>query len=168
MSARRTGLIMMTLAWVLGGALLALLFSRSIEQRENPNASPTSVTRDGFVEVQLTANRQGHFVATGLLNGEPIIFLLDTGATDVVVSADFAARAGLRRGRAARARTANGVITVFDTRADISLGDIRLRDVEASINPNMQGDSALLGMSFLGQLEMIQRGGGLVLRQQVE
>ena len=74
-------------------------------------------------------------------------------------------RAGLQHLRAARASTAAGTITVFDTRIDrVALGDIVLRDVNASINPHMQGRDVLLGMSFLGQLELTQRDGTLTLR----
>ncbi|MEM6988167.1 MAG: TIGR02281 family clan AA aspartic protease [Pseudomonadota bacterium] len=166
MSTRRTGLVMMALAWIVGGVLLAMLFNRSLLQRANPNSAPDTVDVGGRVEVRLSANRQGHFVASGQINAASAVFLLDTGATDVVVSNDLALRAGLRRGRATRASTANGTITVYDTQIDrVSLGGITLRNVNASINPNMQGDRVLLGMSFLGQLELTQRGGELLLRQ---
>ena len=112
----------------------------------------------------LLRNRAGHFVANGEINGADAVFLLDTGATDVVVSAEHAAEAGLARLRASRANTAAGTITVFDTRIDrVALGDIVLYDVNASINPHMEGIDVLLGMSFLGQLELTQRDGTLTL-----
>ncbi|MEM7379535.1 MAG: TIGR02281 family clan AA aspartic protease [Pseudomonadota bacterium] len=157
---------MMTLAWVIGGALLALVFNRTLDDRSYPNDDPDTRTRVELVEVSLRANRQGHFVAGGEINGQRARFLLDTGATDVVVSAELAARAGLARGRASRARTANGTITVYDTVIErVRLGGIELARVNASINPRMSGDHVLLGMSFLGQLELAQRDGTLVLRQ---
>jgi aspartyl protease family protein len=93
-------------------------------------------------------------------------FLLDTGATDVNIPAAIASRIGLSRGQAQRAMTANGTITVYRTQLDeVRLGNIALPDVRASINPHMPGDTVLLGMSFMRDLEMIQRDNTLTLRQ---
>ncbi len=165
MSTRRTGLAMIVLAWLVVGGLLVLMFTRVLEDRENPNRNPATRIDGSQIEVTLRRNRAGHFVANGEINGADAVFLLDTGATDVVVSAELATRAGLKRLRAARASTAAGTISVFDTRIDrVALGDIVLRDVNASINPHMQGRDVLLGMSFLGQLELTQRDGTLTLR----
>lgn len=166
MSTRRTGLVMLTLAWIIGGGLIALVFNRTLDERANPNADLETNFTNEQAEVRLRANRQGHFVAPGLINGAEAVFLLDTGATDVVVSSALARQSGLKRGRAGRARTAAGTITVYDTVIDrVTLGSITLRGVNASINPQMQGDRVLLGMSFLGQLELTQRDGELLLRQ---
>jgi aspartyl protease family protein len=47
----------------------------------------------------------------------------------------------------------------------VSLGDIQLHNIRASINPYAPDDDVLLGMSFLKELEMVQRGDVLILRQ---
>lgn len=61
--------------------------------------------------------------------------------------------------------TANGVVTVYRTRLDsVTLGGIRMEHVEAAINPGMQDDMVLLGMSFMQHLELVQRGEQLTLR----
>ena len=57
----------------------------------------------------LESNRQHHYVASGTINGRPVTFLLDTGATDVVIPAQLADRLKLRRGLAARAASYNFV-----------------------------------------------------------
>ena len=64
-------------------------------------------------------------------------------------------------------RTANGTVPVWGTRLDSAqLGAVVLRDVRATIVPSMErGSPVLLGMSFLKQLEMVQREGRLTLRQ---
>lgn len=154
------------LMWVIVLALVAVFFSREIEQRRNPNHTPLSRLDGERVEVVLQRNRQGHFVTTGLVNQLPVEFIVDTGATDVVLGERTAMQAGLQKGAGGFANTANGVITVYRSRiASLRVGDIVLHDVEASINPHMDERSALLGMSFLSQLELLQRGETLTLRQ---
>ena len=91
---------------------------------------------------------------------------MDTGATRVSIPAGVAARLGLTRGRPGRASTANGTIVVYATVLDrVTLGNLAMEGVHADINPHMQGDTVLLGMSFMKHLEMTQRGDRLTLRQ---
>jgi aspartyl protease family protein len=92
--------------------------------------------------------------------------MLDTGASDVAIPEDIAREIGLKRGRAMIYQTANGPATVYATRLnEISLGDIHLKNIRATINPNYQSNDILLGMSFLKHLEFTQRGDQLTLRQ---
>jgi aspartyl protease family protein len=158
---------MIIAAWVVLLGLLTWLFDGWLEGRHNPNrnvAVATDARGDAVVELQ--RNRAGHYVATGAINGSPVVFLLDTGATDVAVPAPLAGRLGLKRGRAVLGKTANGVVKTWQTRLDsVRLGAIELNDVRATIMPNMPGDDVLLGMSFLKQLEFVQRDGVMRLRQ---
>lgn len=152
--------------WVVLFALAVVFFDQLIGDRLNPNSSPVSRQNGEQLEVILQRNSQGHFVASGLLNNRSVVFMVDTGATDVVIGEAAAKRAGLTRGQGGFASTANGVITVYDTNIKtLQIGDITLHDVSASINPHMDDDIALLGMSFLSQLEMLQKGDTLTLRQ---
>ena len=103
---------------------------------------------------------------TGQINRQPVEFLLDTGATDVVIPEAIARQLNLRVGRPHLASTANGTITVYSTIIDeLGIGDIILYNVRASINPAMRPPSVLLGMSALKQIEFIQKGDSLTLRQ---
>ena len=114
----------------------------------------------------LQRNRQGHYLANGTINGTPVTFLLDTGATDVAIPASIAREASLEPGFEGRANTANGLVTVYSTTIDeLVLGNIALSDVTASITPSMPGDTILLGMSALKRIEFTQRGASLTLRQ---
>src|SRR5690606_26420267 len=134
--------------------------------RYNPNRQPVSVVQGDHVEVLLEGNVQGHFVADGLINGKPVTFLLDTGATDVAIPAELAEDLGLSRGAPVGLLTANGQTTGFRTRLEsLTLGEIILRDVRAIVAPGFGGDQILLGMSALKQLGFTQRAGTLVLRQ---
>lgn len=164
---QRTGRTMLLLAWVGGLAVLTLLFQDALESRLNPNAKPlVQVTADGRNEVVLERNMRGHYVATGFINGLAVTFLVDTGATDVAIPEGLAERLRLPRGGGGISQTANGPVAVWQTLLDqVRLGSIELTDVRASIVPSMHADDpALLGMSFLRQLEFSQRDGRLTLR----
>jgi len=80
------GRIMLFAAWVVGLAMLALFFQRLLNDQENPNrtleVAPDTQSRPQAV---LRRNRAGHYVANGRINGEPVVFLVDTGATDVAL-----------------------------------------------------------------------------------
>ena len=155
-------------AWVLLLALLTTLFQGLLQQQHNPNQNPTGdIGADGVREVVLQRNSKGHYVADGSINGQPVIFLVDTGATDVAISEKLANRLRLEKTGGAFSRTANGVVAVWQsTLANVSLGVIRMEHVRASVLPDMQpANQVLLGMSFLKHLELVQKDGSLTLRQ---
>jgi aspartyl protease family protein len=156
---------MVILAWVCGFGLLVFVFSDLLEKQVNPNSTPESQRVGSQTEVRLKQNRAGHYVTTGFINGEEVTFLVDTGATDVAVPAHLAKRLQLEAGRQGLARTANGTVRIAESRINtLRIGDIVVRDVEANLNPGMQDDHILLGMSVLRQLEFTQRGDWLILR----
>lgn len=157
---------MMIAAWVGGLALLTVLFQDLIDARINPNSRPfVQVASDGREEVVLERNAQGHYVASGAINGVPVTFLIDTGATDVAVPEALADRLRLAREGGGISQTANGAVAVWQTRLQqVRLGSIELDDVRASIVPSMGArDPVLLGMSFLRRLDFAQRDDRLVL-----
>jgi aspartyl protease family protein len=164
--SQRIGKSFVLLAWLVGLALLSWLFADLEQTEKNPNQSvQTHITADGQRAVTLTRNRFGHYVSNGKINGRKVTFLLDTGASDVSIPESLAYELDLERGPEQRYQTANGLITGYLTRIDrISIGDIELYDVRASINPNSTDDDILLGMSFLNQLEYTQQGNQLILR----
>ncbi len=109
-------------------------------------------------------NRQGHYIANGEINGARAEFIVDTGATDVAVSAEVARRAGLVAGPAVAVTTANGRATAYVTRIDeLKLGTIVEHNVRATIVPNLGEIEVLLGMSFLKRLDFAQNGDALIL-----
>lgn len=161
----RIGLFMFVGAWVVAFVFLVAYFSGMLSRKVNPNQSPNSVVSDAGVEVVLKQNSMGHYVTSGEINGQTVTFLLDTGATNVSIGAHLGQRLGLVPGKRSVALTANGRVTVADTNvAELKIGKITLNNVEASLNPGMQSDKILLGMSALKQLEWTQRGDMLTLR----
>ena len=166
-STRRLGVWMIAAAWLVLLAIASLAFDDWLIERVNPNRrSETRVLGDGVREVVLAQNRRGHYVATGTIDDAEVVFLLDTGATNVSVPLAVAQRLGLRSGTPMRTRTASDIITTYAVVLDrVAIGHIALRRVRASVNPHMPGDEVLLGMSFLRHLELIQRDRTLTLRQ---
>ena len=116
--------------------------------------------------VVLTADKNGHFVSSGSINGASVRFLVDTGATMVSMSVEDARRAGVNYlvGERGYSQTANGVTAVYKVKlGQVTIGDISLRDVDGVVHENSALPVVLLGMSFLGQLEMRREGGSLTL-----
>ena len=161
------GKAMLILAFVIALGMMTLFFGDVLNDQRNPNQQiMNTMNTDGIPEVVLQRNRYGHYVATGIINGEAVEFMLDTGATDVAIPGGLAKKLNLKPGPEVRVSTANGIVTARMTRLDqVELGAISLNNIKATINPFMDEDEVLLGMSFLKQLEMIQRGETLTLRQ---
>jgi aspartyl protease family protein len=164
---KRMGRVMYALAWVAAMGLLTLYFSDVLDRQRNPNRDVASAVSDsGVREVVLKRNRMGHYVTTGAINGEKVVFLLDTGATGVAIPAAMAEQLRLPQGRSVLVNTANGPARSYRTRlGEVSIGDIRLNAVDATITPGLQTREVLLGMSFLKHIEFTQRGNTLTLRQ---
>jgi len=163
----RAGKNMMIIAWIIALALLTYYFRFWEARQYNPNPVPNQSTNpEGINEVMLERNRSNHYVTAGFINRMPVTFLLDTGATDVVVPSRLAEKLGLQAIYSATAQTANGPATVFATvNESIQIGNIHFQKVRASINPNVGDMEVLLGMSALKDVEFVQRGDTLTLRQ---
>ncbi|MFN3880823.1 MAG: TIGR02281 family clan AA aspartic protease [Nitrincola lacisaponensis] len=162
---RRTARLFQVSFWILLMTAFALYFSGYLERRDHPNRHLLQVDPQGPAEVVLQRNRSGHYLAPGQINGHAVIFLLDTGATTISVPERVAQQAGLQPGRPSRVTTASGVVEVYQTQLEsVQLGNIRMHQVSAHINPHMPSDLVLLGMSFMKNLEMTQRDGTLTLR----
>nr|WP_136251154.1 TIGR02281 family clan AA aspartic protease [Ningiella ruwaisensis] len=159
------GVWMLVAAWIIVFGLLIAYFSGMLDKQYNPNQSPQSKVSQQGVEVILKRNRQGHYVTSGLINGKEVTFLLDTGATSVSIGAHLRDYLGLQPGQRFQALTANGPVTVAYTNInELQIGDIRLLNVDANLNPGLRSDEILLGMSALKHLEWSQRGDTLTIR----
>jgi aspartyl protease family protein len=115
--------------------------------------------------VMLSADPRGHFFSDGAVNGTPVRFLVDTGATTVALPASDAVRLGIdyRRGELGMSSTAGGLVPVYRVRLDsVRLGSIELTGVEGVVLEKGL-DIALLGMSFLNRVDMKRDGHILTL-----
>ena len=166
-SSARTGAFMYILASILVLVLMTILFGDALKRQRNPNQTPESInTNEGGNSIILRRNPAGHYVFNGTVNGTPVEFILDTGATAVSISASLADHIGLEKGPQMRAITANGITRAYATQIDsLVVGQIEERNVAASIVPNLPDDQILLGMSFLKRLDFSQRDDTLILTQ---
>jgi aspartyl protease family protein len=103
--------------------------------------------------VEVPRSRDGHYYLTLKINGAPVDFVVDTGATQVVLSQDDARRIGIEPDALVylgTANTANGTVRTASVSLDtVTLGEITDLGVRATVNGG-QMDGSLLGMSYLG------------------
>jgi len=129
-------------------------------------AAPTAESPPGR-SVVVSADSQGHFLVSGMINGAASVrFLVDTGASLVSISADDARRAGINylAGQRGMTQTASGVAPVYRVKLDVlKVGDITVYNVDAAVHTSGQLPIALLGMSFLNRMEMKRDGVALTL-----
>lgn len=163
-AARTIGGWMIALLWImllLGGSLLA---NQWLTARSDAAKPYWNTSAEGVPELVLKSDRYGQYVLIGSANGERIEFLVDTGASQISIPIRVANRLNLARGRSYPVQTANGEVTVYATELDeVSIGPFAMKNVTAHINPGMNGDVALLGMSFLRYFELKQTGGELTI-----
>lgn len=148
---------------------LVIAFFVSTSDDQMPGAEQRGAVQDGsaahasldavgnnVTEMKVAANNAGHFVMDGEVGRAKVRFLVDTGATKVVLSRDDAVRAGLRPENLhfdQSVSTANGEVRVAPvTLRRLRVGQIVLNDVEAIVNSAPMRVS-LLGMSFLQRLD---------------
>ncbi|MFB9865985.1 retropepsin-like aspartic protease family protein [Vreelandella sulfidaeris] len=162
-TTQRGGIIMMLLFWVLLIAVGTWWIHGGLERMMNPNANIVHTLPAGE-PVTLKRNRAGHFEAPGRINGTPVTFLLDTGATYVAVPSDLAHDLNLEPGRSAWFNTANGRVEgALTTLEEVSLGGLTVQNVQGSISPGMERDTVLLGMSFLNLFSIEIKAGEMVM-----
>jgi aspartyl protease family protein len=107
-------------------------------------------------EIVLQAGLGGHFTSSGSINGRPVQFMVDTGATVVALSQTEAERIGLDYRDAQRgiSQTANGPVPVHRVSLGrVRVGEVELNNVEAIVMP-AQMPYVLLGNSFLTRFQM--------------
>jgi len=163
----KIGRNMIWLMWAILIGLATVFFNKILDDQKNPNKNvQSSINEQGVKKVVLTRNRFGQYITSGKINGQKVIFMIDTGASDISIPIAVANKLNLKKGRTVQYETANGIADAYQTQLNsVSIGDIILNNTRASINPNVQYEEILLGMSFLKDLEFIQKGNKLTLKQ---
>jgi aspartyl protease family protein len=119
--------------------------------------------------VVLNANTYGHFQAVAEINGQQVEFMTDTGATYVALSYETAQKLGLTQNLrfTGRSTTANGVARVASLEiAEVRVGEIAVKSVQAVVAEPGRMTQNLLGMSFIRQLSGFELNGStLTMRE---
>lgn len=106
-------------------------------------------------ETRIAMSRDGHFWLTGTLNGKPLRFLVDTGATVTAISEETAIGAEVpsrKFPQMVRMKTANGEVQAeLVTLGEVRFGNIVARDLDAVVAPGL-GETNVIGMNFLSRL----------------
>ena len=119
----------------------------------------------GPQRIVLTADTQGHFMPQGSINGKAMQFMVDTGATNVILSEADARRINLpfEKGQRVTVSTANGMVAGHALLLDsVRVGELQAYGVQAVVLPQSM-PFALLGNSFLNRFQMQRQNDQLVL-----
>lgn len=147
----------MALFWVAALGLMYVAMDRYLQP------ASSVVSHDG--SLQLPRHRDGHFYVEGSINGQPVRFMVDTGASTIAVTDALAQRAGLEGGEVVQFRTANGSRMGRLVRAQsITVGTLQVRNL--TVGTGYTGSSeqdALLGQNFLRQFDVRMRNDVLEL-----
>jgi aspartyl protease family protein len=123
-------------------------------------------TPDGGARIEVPLGPDGHYHIRLAVNGTDVPFIVDTGASDMVLSRADARRVGIDPDALAylgRAQTANGTVPLARvTLSEVRLGEVTDRNVVASVNGGDM-DGSLLGMSYLSTFGRIEISGGRLI-----
>jgi aspartyl protease family protein len=155
-------ILLAAVTMILAGAAAQYgFFDRFVALTGAPAVSSAGTAPTGPVVLQ--AGDGGHFFVDASISGRPVRFMIDTGASVVVLSGETARRIGIRPAAgdfSGASQTANGIVAIAPVRLDeIRIGSIRLRNVDAAVLPEGASNVDLLGMTFLKRLRSFQSSG---------
>ncbi len=150
-----------TLKHITVWALLGTLVFVAVQAWQAQQLQSRFSSRGGVIELKRAAD--GHFHWPGRVNGVPVNFLVDTGATRSALPLALARQAGLQPEGRTQSSTAGGTVQGWTARADLVLdGGVQARRLQITVLPAL--DAPLLGMDVLGRLPFSQADGVLRLR----
>lgn len=129
---------------------------------------PRQMVFEGEGRVELPRAQDGHYYVTLQINGAPVRFVVDTGATSMVLTREAAQRAGIDGGQLrylTEAMTANGTVQTARVMLDsVALGPFEDSRVPAYVNAG-EMENSLLGMSYLDRFSRLEITGGTLVLQ---
>lgn len=140
------------LVWGVVLLLVYFGFTQFIAHQYNPKMQ---VSQSGAQqEITIKRAKDGHYRLAAQMNGEPVMLLLDTGATAMTISQELAERIGLPRGQPFIANTANGQVEGYQSILDsLVFGPFEFRHVPIGVVPNL-GTEVLLGMNVIKRFDI--------------
>ena len=125
-------------------------------------------------EVMIRPDVRGNYLTQGLINGKSVDFLVDTGASSIALSQSLAKSLGINyqvNATKIKVKTASAIVDAYQVKFDnVAIDSIKLTNVDGIVIPDSQPianqkEFALLGMSFLGRLELEKKQNLMLLRQ---
>lgn len=141
------------------GAVVFVLFDRfgPYQSGRGLRPRPIETVSGGVVELRRTFD--GHYYLNGAINGHPVVFMVDTGASTVSVGAALAEQLDLGACRPVNYRTAGGSVRGCEARArEVEAAGARLFDQRVAVLPDQRKDLVLLGMSVLKHFRIETEG----------
>jgi aspartyl protease family protein len=167
-------IVILAVAVLVVGAYAARYADKTIV--EHPRAAVAqrveepSQASGGQHTMVLSSDHAGHFKVDARVDGRPIDFMVDSGASLVIMRESAAARVQIfpkPTDYTARVSTANGTIRAAPTTLDrIEVGDITIFDVPALVLPDEALGQNLLGVSFLSRLKRYEYANGRMVLEQ--
>ncbi len=152
------------LAW--GLIIVGLMAGYGLWQDIRQDVIPAQMVQDGAVEIPRAMD--GHYHVTLTIGGQPMEFMVDTGASGVVLSKADAEALGFDLSElvfAGQSQTANGIVRTARIRLeDVELGPFHDASIGAFVNEG-EMDGSLLGMDYLGRYSIEITGDRMVLRR---
>lgn len=144
--------------WVVIFSIVYLFFNAQQEPK-------IAIVKNGLAigEVVIPRSLDGHYYVRGSINGYPVDFMVDTGASVVSISKELSRKANLPNGVSANFSTAGGVVPgEIVSGQTIEAGGIIVNGLSVSVG--IQGDVALLGQNFLRRVDVIQSKDTMTLK----
>ncbi len=161
---------------LVAGSYLARFADKTVVEASAPQAAAVQTAEQpmqvsaGQHKMELTSGRDGHFRVDARVDGRQIGFMVDTGASLVILRETDAAQVGLHpmpRDYTAIVSTANGRTKAAPAKLErIEVGDITVFDVPALIMPDETLSTNLLGVAFLSRLRRYEYADGRMLLEQ--
>jgi aspartyl protease family protein len=118
---------------------------------------PKIIIQENMQRMIVLTRQDNHFYVVGSLNGVPLNLIVDTGATTLTISQDFANQLQLKPTAKIMAQTANGNILAGVANLEtLELHGIVLTNIKVIIVPNMLEDAGLLGNNVLKHFQLTQ------------
>lgn len=147
-----------------------VLFNGETRVLELGSAVTSSYQEKRAMQVHIMRDNAGSFVVNGAINGRSVRFLVDTGANVVAMSEVEARRLNIpyqEGGRPVSAATAGGNVKAWAVNLNtVSVGEIGLDNIQAVVIQGSNPPQTLLGMSFLGQLQIRHESNLMTLTRQ--
>ena len=131
-------------------------------------SKPVIITAVGDLVIPRASD--GHYYVDGTVNGKPLHFLVDTGATTVTVTEKFASQAALQFSQSTISNTANGQLKGWSAKdVSVTTGPLGVSSVSVGVGlVGFDADQGLLGQNFLSKFDIEIKNNKMIFREKAK